>query len=162
MPEIIVNTSPLQYLHQLGCLDLLAQLYGRVLVPAAVRQELQQGATLGIDLPTLENLSWVALVAADEESLARVSDKLGAGERAVIALGLTKTEPLLILDDAEARGHAKKHGLRITGTLGVLLKSKQTGGIVVMSPLLDALEQAGFFLDRATRLHVLALAGETP
>ncbi len=33
MPEIISNTSPIQYLFQLGLLDLLPRLYGRVLVP---------------------------------------------------------------------------------------------------------------------------------
>ena len=66
------------------------------------------------------------------------------------------------MDDAEARRHAKIHGLRCTGTLGVLLKGKQSGRIVAVKPLLDALEQAGFFLDRVTRVHVLVLAGETP
>ncbi len=162
MHEITVNTSPLQYLHQLGCLDLLAQLYGNVLVPTAVVQELAQGAKFGIDLPTLENLSWVSLVPEDQQALARVSDKLGSGERAVIALGLTKTDPLLIIDDSEARRHANMYGLRVTGTLGVLLKAKQSGRIVAVRPLLDALEHVGFFLDPATRAHVLALAGETP
>jgi uncharacterized protein len=56
MPDIIVNTSPLQYLHQLACLDWLAQMYGSVLVPEAVARELEQGAKLGIDLPKVDNL----------------------------------------------------------------------------------------------------------
>lgn len=41
MPEpescVIVNTSPLLYLHQVGYLELLQQLYKRIIVPAAVK-----------------------------------------------------------------------------------------------------------------------------
>jgi predicted nucleic acid-binding protein len=36
MPDVISNTTPLQYLHQLGCLDFLYQLYQQVIVPQAV------------------------------------------------------------------------------------------------------------------------------
>jgi predicted nucleic acid-binding protein len=50
MPERIVvsNTSPLQYLHQVGLLDLLEKLYGEVLVPPAVQEELRAGERRGI------------------------------------------------------------------------------------------------------------------
>lgn len=41
MPEttVIVNTSPLLYLHQVGQLQLLQQLYGKITVPTAVTQD---------------------------------------------------------------------------------------------------------------------------
>jgi len=39
-PVAIANTSPLQYLHQCGLIDLMAKLYQEVLVPPAVVQEL--------------------------------------------------------------------------------------------------------------------------
>ena len=39
MPEVVVNTSPLQYLHQIGCLDLLPRLYRQVVVPEAVADD---------------------------------------------------------------------------------------------------------------------------
>ncbi len=40
MPDVIVNTSPLQYLFQLSLLELLPSLYGQVIVPEAVVLEL--------------------------------------------------------------------------------------------------------------------------
>jgi len=61
LPEVICNTYPLQYLHQLGRLDLLPSLVSRVLVPTAVAAELAEGQRLGLDLPTPENLPWVDL-----------------------------------------------------------------------------------------------------
>ncbi len=43
MPSVIADTSPLQYLHQIGCLGLLADLFQRVIVPDGVAQEIQRG-----------------------------------------------------------------------------------------------------------------------
>lgn len=43
MPEIICNTSPLQYLHQLNVLHVLRELVQTITVPPAVQQELETG-----------------------------------------------------------------------------------------------------------------------
>jgi len=43
LPEVICNTSPLQYLHQLGLLHVLPALAGQVVVPPAVVDELAEG-----------------------------------------------------------------------------------------------------------------------
>ncbi|EGJ35396.1 MULTISPECIES: hypothetical protein [Moorena] len=40
MPNVIADTSPIQYLYQTNLLDLLPQLYGSVIVPQAVANEL--------------------------------------------------------------------------------------------------------------------------
>ena len=58
MPEVIVNTSPLQYLFQLSLLELLPSLYGQVIVPEAVMLELNRGQELGCSLPHVEKLAW--------------------------------------------------------------------------------------------------------
>ncbi len=65
MPErrVIVNTSPLFYLHQIDRLDLLPALYGRVTVPNAVWRELQAGQTQGLNIPSVDQLSWASLAA---------------------------------------------------------------------------------------------------
>ena len=41
MREIVTNTSPLLYLHQLGYIQLLGDLYGTVIVPRGVVDELE-------------------------------------------------------------------------------------------------------------------------
>ena len=47
MREVVSNTSPLLYLHQLGSIDLLPALYPHVLVPASVVEELAAGRAAG-------------------------------------------------------------------------------------------------------------------
>ena len=42
---VIADASPLPYLVEIDCHDILPQLFGRVLIPVAVAQELQHGRT---------------------------------------------------------------------------------------------------------------------
>ena len=82
----ICNTSPLQYLHQLGLIDLLPRLYPRVLVPTAVVGELEAGRKLGYDLPDVVALSWATVVTPTLAAFLPAVADLGAGERQVLAL----------------------------------------------------------------------------
>ena len=52
---VIVNTSPRLYLHQVGCLELLRQLYSTIAVPSAVRQELEIGWVQLMNFPKKGN-----------------------------------------------------------------------------------------------------------
>ena len=160
MPEVICNTYPLQYLHQLGRLDLLPSLVSRVVVPTAVAAELAEGRRLGLDLPTPENLPWVDLREAPVASLYPLVAALGPGETAVLALAVAATDAIVILDDALARRQAETLGLRLTGTLGILLDAKRAGLIRAVAPLADDLQRLGFRLSGATRQAVLGSAGE--
>lgn len=158
---MVSNTTPLQYLHQIGRLNLLTRLYRQVIVPRAVADELRQGELKGIDVPSLQTLAWVTVQPVAAVDLQRVPAALDAGEREALALALVQKDPLLILDDAAARTHAKALGIRFTGTLGVLVKAKQAGHMTVVRPYLDKLEEAGFYLRGDVRELVLRLAGET-
>ena len=160
MSEIICNTSPLQYLHQIGWLDLLPRLVTRVVVPTAVAAELAEGRRLGLDLPVPDTLPWVDLRAPRSEAVLRLAMDLGPGETAALALALESADAITILDDALARRHAEVLGLRLTGTLGVLLDAKRAGLIARVMPLIEDLQSLGFRLSGQTRDAVLCLAGE--
>ncbi len=51
MSRVICDTSPIQYLHQIGMLNVLHVLAGTIVVPPAVVRELDTGRNLGFDLP---------------------------------------------------------------------------------------------------------------
>ena len=63
MPEVISNTSPLFYLHQIGQLNLLQKLYSSIKTPNAVYQELQAGKDQGISIPNIQDLEWINIAA---------------------------------------------------------------------------------------------------
>jgi predicted nucleic acid-binding protein len=161
MPDTIADTSVIQYLFQTGLLDLLPRLYSSIVVPNAVAQEISNGRSLGVKLPDLERLPWAQLRSPKlTESMKLVTD-LGAGERAVLALGLENPGSLLILDDKLARRYASYLKLRLTGTLGVLLKAKAAGHLLVLKTVLEELDLLSFRVSEDTRKAVLKLAGES-
>ena len=88
MTNVICNTSPFQYLHQIGQLHILPALAGKIIVPPAVVEELAVGRVAGVDLPDLLQLDWVMVQSpAGQSALPLISD-LGAGESEVLMLAL--------------------------------------------------------------------------
>ncbi len=161
MPRTISNTSPFQYLQQIGQLDLLPSLVQTILVPPAVVDELAAGRAMGLDLPAPEVLPWVTVQApASMAALPLVRD-LGPGESQALALALEYPEAVVILDDKLGRHVAHSLGIPHTGTLGVLIDAKRAGLIPAVSPLIDRLHACGFRLTARARQAVLNVAGET-
>lgn len=160
MPETIVNTSPFQYLFQLELLDLLPTLYQAVAVPDAVRVELYEGLKRGVSLPDLASLSWVRVRNVTHPGLLPLAADLGPGESEVLALGVEAPGSLVVLDDRLARRYARALGLRLTGTLGVLLRAKRERLLPELAPVLSRLDSLRFRLDPNTRHSVLSLAGK--
>jgi predicted nucleic acid-binding protein len=85
--EAICDTSPIQYLHQIGFLHLLAEFYTRTIVPPAVVDELDRGRAIGIDLPDVRALPWLTILAPEGLDKVPSAADLGAGEKEVLALG---------------------------------------------------------------------------
>jgi uncharacterized protein len=162
LPEIICNTSPLQYLHQLGLLHLLSDLTGGIVIPSAVARELSAGRAHGVDLPVLDELEWITIRTPVSAPVIPLVVDLGAGETEVLALALESGNAEVLLDDALARRVAAMLGLAFRGTLGLLLDAKRAHLVTTVAPLLDRLKLLGFHLSRDTQSNVLELAGENP
>ncbi len=161
MPDVIVNTSPLQYLFQLSLLELLPSLYGQVIVPEAVVLELNRGREVGCSLPHVEKLAWVTIKQPQHPVLPPLAGGLGAGESAVLALAREIPGAVVVLDDKRARRYARLLGVRLTGILGILLKAKHAGKLTALCPVIEHLEKLGFRFHHDTRNAVLKLAGES-
>jgi hypothetical protein len=160
MPEVIANTSPLQYLFQTRLLELLPTLYGRIIVPRAVVNELKRGQSLGCALPVVNELSRATIKTPKFPILMPLATGLGAGESEVLALANETPGALAILDDKRARQHARVLGIAYTGTLGILLKAKQSETLNALGPVLEQLETLGFHFHPKTRDAILRLGGE--
>lgn len=160
MPEVICNTSPIQYLHQLQLLRILPALAGRVIVPPAVIDELGEGRNLGMNLPDLTRLDWIEIRRPLSERATPLVTNLGPGETEVLMLALELDDAVVVLDDAFARRVAESLGLRRKGTLGLLLDAKRKGLIPAVIPLLNQLQELRFRLAPHTRLAILKMAGE--
>ncbi len=160
MSDIICDTSPIQYLHQIGKLSLLRELAGKVIVPPHVVRELEAGRELGINLPDIHIFSWIEVRSPLSIVALPLVKDLGPGETQVLALALELSDVVVILDDNLARQTARSLEIPLIGTLGVLLNAKRAGIIPEIATILEQLQTLNFRLDLNTRYLVLKMAGE--
>ena len=161
MPEVVIsNTSPIFYLHRLRLLDLLQELYQKIIIPKAVVAELETGRRQGEDVPEIDNYEWIETRAIRSPQILGLSTDFGSGEAEVLALALEESDSLVIIDEKLARKIARLRGLRVTGTAGVLLKAKQEGHIRAVKPFLDRLQEIHFYISDNVRTLILSKAGE--
>jgi predicted nucleic acid-binding protein len=164
MPEgprlVVVNTTPIIALSLVGELDLLRSLYDQVVVPSAVEAEVLAGGRGGIGSSELREASWLRVVSLQDPRRAELLVDLDRGEAEVLALAQELHADLVIIDERLARLHAKRLGLTLTGSLGVLLRAKQLGHVKAVAPLIRRLRQGGIHLSDMVVAQVLALADE--
>jgi predicted nucleic acid-binding protein len=161
LPDLICDSSPIQYLYQLKLLHIIPKLANQVFVPPAVIEEIRKGHSLGVNLPELDEFDWVTVRRPISELALPLIANLGPGETEVLMLALEMREAVAVLDDALAREMAETLDLHLTGTLGLLLDAKKTGLIPALRPLLDELQSLRFRLAPRTYSAILRLAGES-
>jgi predicted nucleic acid-binding protein len=122
---ILADTTVLSNFAQVGRQDLLQQAFPRLSVPRAVREELSAGERLG-RVPH-GDWSWLVPVELSETESLRAADLercLQAGEAACLAVAEARGG-LVLTDDSAARSLASALNLRISGTLGALVRLVQ-------------------------------------
>lgn len=157
---IVCNTGPLIALSMVGQLDLLKNLYQRVLVPDVVIREVMAGGPGLPGVPEVRSASWLERVhqPAPEPLLAF---ELGAGESAVIATAHHLEARLVLIDERRARRIAEQaYKLRVKGSAGILVSAKKAGLIPAVGPLLEAMVRQGYFLSHRLVERAIQEAGE--
>ena len=86
--------------------------------------------------------------------------ELDAGEASTIALALENPISRIILDESKGRLVAKRLGLKVTGTLGIIVKAKDRGLIKSGKEILDKLEEHGFWLSERLKSYLLSILKE--
>ena len=155
----VSDSSPIIALARCGRLDLLEQLYGRIWIPEAVRDEIAVG---GAGSDAAQDVSWIqARPVVDRARVGLLYRELDAGESEAIALALeTPDIEAVILDDAQARRRALGLGLSVTGTAGLFVAAKARGLVGSVRQALDDLRAVGFYLDDVVYARALQRAGE--
>jgi len=134
MPNIISNTSCLIVLDNIGMLDVLKELYGKVFITEEVSKE------FGKTVP-----DWIEVrKVSDNKYLKLMKNFVDLGEASTIALAVETDDIVIILDDLKARKLGQKLNLKITGTIGVLVKARKRNIITSTQEVLNKLRNEGF------------------
>ena len=156
---IVSDASPVTSLIQVGQLELLNAVFGQVVVPRAVYNEL---CKVPGQQTIIDQQNWLFIDhAKDLKHVKTLENELDAGEAEAIVLALEMKADYLVIDEFKGRNKAEEIGLKIIGSLGVLLQAKQKGLISVVKPLIDDLiQKAEFRVHPALYQQVLNIAGE--
>jgi len=161
---IISDTACLSALARIGRLELLHSLFGRVIMPRAVHEELLALATFNVDVAIFSNQSWLVIMEPAHCLLLQElldNPKIDPGESHAIALAVELQADWVILDDLNARKIAAGLGLNITGLGGILLQAKTAGIVISVREYLDlCIEKANFRLAQPVYEKLIELAGE--
>jgi predicted nucleic acid-binding protein len=156
----IVNTSPLILLSKTGRLDLLHLGGVEVLVPDTVVQEIEAGAEYDSTAEAIGQATWLSVKPCPALADPIVNCRLDPGESAVLALAYSDLGSEVVLDDLAARRAAKRLGIPCIGTLGLSLTAKGLGVITEARPFVEAIRQAGLYLDEEFVDELLRRIGE--
>ena len=142
---VVSDTSPLNYLVLIKQEDLLLKLFGRVIIPQVVFNELSAaGASAQVrdwaqNLPVWIEVKQTALTANNSLNI------LDAGEREAILLAQELSADLLLVDDRQARQAAVNLGIEITGILGVLDRATREG-LINLKTAIENLQKTNFHI----------------
>ena len=156
----VINASPVIFFSRSGYWDLLTAVARRLIVPQAVASEISVRGDADPTARRLRSEAKLELVPVAQIPLAIEVWGLGPGESAVIALAIATPGAVAVLDDLAGRKCAAALGLRVRGTLGIVLMAKKRGLIPAARPVIDDLLRSGLYLSRPVIDSVLARVGE--
>ncbi len=140
---VVADTSPINYLVLLGHIEILPKIYGEVLIPQAVYEELQDS-----DAPTEVRAwlsappAWLRISNINYQPDPRL-DLLDRREQDAILLAESVKADRLIIDDLDGRREAATRKLPVIGTLGVLAEAARRN-LLDLSQALAALQATTF------------------
>lgn len=134
--KVIVDTSALIALERIDLLSILCKIYSEIILPEAVIKEFGELKIECYSSKKVKN-SLIEFLISELN--------LGRGESEVIALA-NETGIRTIIDDSKARKIAEKLGVKVTGTIGVLLKAENLGLITSSYKKAIELREKGFYV----------------
>ncbi len=159
--RVAVNSSPLIFLAKLGLLNILNELFEEVYITDAVYYETVVEGVAHEEALDIARASFLKRVSVDNQKLVKfLLELVDYGEAETIAFAIENDVDLVVLDDKEARKVARSFGLKVIGTLGLLLLAKRKGMINEVGLYVEELRKHGFRISDDIMREILKSAGE--
>jgi predicted nucleic acid-binding protein len=157
MPDLVINTGPVIALTAaMGNLKFLEQIYSEILLPREVVLELEAG---GVDCDELtaikEANSILKPVQAEIDLPVLLRSQLDRGEASVIQTALGQEILVVAIDEKLGRRMARLHELKVTGSLGILLKAAKAGLVPSLESCFQRMHDHGIWISRDLRERTL-------
>jgi predicted nucleic acid-binding protein len=136
--KTVINSSPLISLALIDQMELLTKIYDEVIVPNSVYNEVVLKGESKIGYDELKDCKFFTVLETGNKALKEtIMLELDEGEAEVIALAKEKEINKVIIDEFAGRQYASLLGLKVIGTLGLLIVGKNLGFVSEVKPLMD-------------------------
>ncbi len=156
---LVADASALIALATCDSLTLLESVFGNVLVPEVVYNEVTS-----FEKPQSMRLQAYLkgkVRPVDMQHYVYLDAFADAGETQAMLLYKEMAADYLLIDDKRGRKVAKINQIKTIGSLGVLLQAKRAGLIPCIAPLIEQIAASPIFMRESLIQSVLELAGET-
>lgn len=119
---VVSDTTPLISLLKINRIDLLEKLFGDVLIPQAVFDELTVDERFRLEADEIRQKKFIVVKPVNNPESASILKRaagLDQGESEAIVLSDELKADLLLMDEAKGRNVSAQMGLRIMGTIGL-------------------------------------------
>lgn len=159
---VVSDTSPITSLAGIGRLELLQQLYSRVIIPQAVYNEMVRVGKAVPGAFEVQTFAWIETQqVSDFNQVSVLQADLDPGEAEAIILAMELNAELLLMDERPGRTIALHYGINVSGVLGVLLEAKRKGLISAVKPVMEQLiNEVEFRVSSQLYTIILQSAGE--
>ena len=121
---VVSDTTPLISLLKIDRIDLLEKLFGQVLIPQAVFEELTADERFKLEADQISSKQFIIVKAvqnSESASILKRATGLDQGESEAIVLTDELNADVLLMDEAKGRAVSSQMGLKIMGTIGILM-----------------------------------------
>lgn len=159
---IVSDTSPIINLAAINHLYLLPKLFGRIVIPQMVYQEIVIDGAGEPGSDEIQTAQWVEIQRCTNQDIINIlNSELDPGEAEAIALALELDADYLLIDERDGRQKALDYHLKPLGVLGILLRAKEARLISDICTLMDRLRlEAGFHIHQSLYDQVKQIAME--
>ncbi len=145
--KIVINTGPiLTLVAGLGSLNMLKELYDSVYVTNEVADEIMFDGSSRFAAKEFEEAEFLIKIDKPIEISPLLKNMLDVGEASVIQYALYNQIKLVCIDESAGRRVARLNELRLTGSIGVLLRAKSEGYIQALKPIINRMLEHGIYM----------------
>lgn len=159
---VVSDTTTICNLFLIDKLWILEKIYGEVIIPTGVHEELESMKNQPSIIEYIEMNDWIQTKSVSNNSLTEILMlTLDKGESQAISLAKELNANLIIIDEVQGRKIAQQMNLKVIGLLGILIQAKQENLIKSVTLIMDELKlKAGFWISAELYMKVLEITKE--
>ena len=145
---VVSDTTPLISLLKINRVDLLQKLFGNVLIPQAVFDELTVDERFQLEADQIRQKQFIIIKTVnvpESVNILKRATGLDQGESEAIVLTDELKADILLMDEAKGRNVSTQMGLHIMGTIGILMAAYEEHELTAdeVRECMDGLQRAG-------------------